>query len=211
MLYVEVNCQAQCSSGIGSNSETELTAAPVTTTSFFLNTDYPAPCSGTVERWRFCFYRPATHKNGDRYRLALAVYRPIGSGNSTQYEIVEASLRTITRRFPANSTSNFICLNLNLQATNRSFDIEVGDITGVCIFNPTDSTVTIEPMHIISEANGYSLLQNKIPVQCSFNSVSSVNISSSQLSRVESRLLHLSTGMFTKADDCINVVHGDFC
>ena len=195
MFYVEVNCQAQCSSGIGSNSETEFTAAPVTTTSFFLNTDYPAPCSGTVTRWRFCFYRPDTHEDGDRYRLALAVYRPIGSGNSTQYEIVESSLRTITRTFPANSTSNFICRNLNLQATNRSFDIEVGDIAGVCIFNPTDST--IEPMHIISEANGSSLLQNNIPVQCSFDSVSSVNISSSQLIRVESRLLHLSAGMFT--------------
>ena len=39
-----------------------------------------------------------------------------------------------------------------------------------------------------------------------------MNISSSQLSRVESRLLHLSAGMFTKADDCINdVVYGDFC
>ena len=208
-----MNCQAQCSSGIGSNNETELTAVPVrvTTPSFFLNTDYPASCSGTVTRWRFCFYRPDTHNDSDRYRLSLAVYRPIGSGNSTQYEIVESSLRTITRMFqPANSTSNFICQNLNLQAANRtSFDIEVGDIAGVCIFNPTDST--IEPMHIISEANGYSLLQNNIPVQCSFNSVSSVNISSSELTRVESRLLHLSAGMFTKADDCINVVHGDFC
>ena len=147
------------------------------------------------------------HDDGDRYRLALAVYRPKDSGNSTQYEIVEASLRTITRRLPAQSSS-FVCQNINLETENQ-FDIEVGDIVGVCIFNPTDGT--IEPMHIVSEADGYSLLQNNVPVQCSFNSVSSVNISSSQLSRVESRLLHLSAGMFTKADDCMNVVHGDFC
>ena len=79
---------------------------------------------------------------------------------------MEASLRTITRIFPIQPTNNFICHNtVNLEAADQ-FDIEVGDIVGVCIFNPTDST--IEPMHIVSEANGYSLLQNNIPVQCSF-------------------------------------------
>jgi hypothetical protein len=131
------------------------------------------------------------------------------SGNSTQYEIVGSSLRTITRIFPPQSSSSFSCLNVNLERDNRQFDIEAGDIVGVCIFNPTN--ITIKPMDVVSEANGYSLLQNNIPVQCSFNSVSSINISS-QLSRVESRLLHLSAGMFpAESDDCMNVVHGDFC
>jgi hypothetical protein len=130
------------------------------------------------------------------------------SGNSTQYEIVESSLRTITRRFPA-QPSNFVCRNINLEIDNQ-FDIEVGDIVGVCIFNPTENNR--EPMDIVSEANGYSLLHNNVPIQCSFNPISSVNISSSQLSRVESRLLHLSAGMFpAESDDCVNVVHGDFC
>jgi hypothetical protein len=132
----------------------------------------------------------------------------MGSGNSVQYELVESSLSTITRIFPAQSSS-FSCRDVNLE-TARQFDVEVGDIVGVCVNNPINNA--IEPMDIVSEASGYSLLQNNIPIQCSFNSISSVNISRSQLSRVESRLLHLSAGMFTaESDDCVNVVHGDFC
>ena len=206
MLCVEVNCQAQCSPGIGSNNETEFIASTVTTPSIYLNTDYPAPCSGTVTRWRLCFYRPDTHEDGDRYRLTLAVYRPMDSGNSTQYERVESSLRTVTRIFPTQS-SNFSCQNIHLDMAGQ-FDIEADDIVGVCVFNPTQNAR--EPMDIISEANGYSLLQNSVSLPCRYNTTPTV-ILSSQLSTVESRLLHLSAGMFTKADDCVNVVYGDFC
>ena len=195
MLRVEVNCQGQCSSGIGSNNETELTAATVTTPSIYLNTDYPAPCSGTVTRWRLCFYRPVTHEDGDRYRLTLAVYRPMhmDSDNSTQYERVESSLRTFTRIFPTQS-SDFSCQNVDLDMA-KQFDIEADDIVGVCVFNPIQDAR--EPMDIVSEASGYSLLQNSVSLPCRYNTTPSV-ILSSQLSRVESRLLHLSAGMLKK-------------
>jgi hypothetical protein len=208
VLGVEVNCQSQCSPGIGSNNETEFTAATVTTPSIFLNTDYPATCSGTLERWRLCFYLPDTHEDGDRYRLTLAVYRPMGSGNSTQYERVESSLLTITARIFPTQSSDFSCRDIDLD-TDEQFNIETGDIVGVCVFNPTQDAR--EPMDIVSEANGYSLMQNSVSLPCRYNTIPSV-ISSSQLSRVESRLLHLSAGTFPdESDDCMNVVRSDFC
>ena len=182
----EVNCQAQQCSPFGSNNETEFTAASVTAPSIYLNTDHPAPCSGTVERWKFCFYRPDTHEDGDRYRVRLAAYRSIESGNSTLYEIVGSSLRTITVNFPTQSSS-FSCQNITLNTAQR-FPIEADDIVAACVFNPTRNN--IEQMDIVSEANGYKLMQS-VGLRCSYNSIPST-IYSSQLMEVESRLLHLS-------------------
>ena len=199
LCVAEVNCQAQQCSPFGLNNDTEFTAASVTTPSIYLNTDYPAPCSGTVERWQFCFYRPATHGVNDSYRLTFAVYRRIDSGNSTLYEIVGPSLRTITRTFRTQS-SNFSCqvLTLNNMSNRQPFNIKTGDIIGACVYDPTDNNR--EPMDAISETDGYSLLQNNVRLTpCGFASMPST-ISSSQLSTVNSRLLHLSAivaGMFT--------------
>ena len=187
MLYAEVNCQC---TPVGSNNEIEFTAAAVRTPSIYLNTEYPAPCNGTVERWRLCFYRPATHDEGDRYRLTLAVYRRMG----TRYEIVGSSLRTITRNFLAQS-SNFSCRYINLNAADQ-FDIQAGDIVGACVYEPSQDAR--ERMDIVSEANGYTLMQNNVRLPCGYNSTPST-IPSNQLSTVDSRLLHLSAiiaGMF---------------
>ena len=186
VFYAKVNCQC---TPVGSNNEAEFTAAAVSTPSIYLNTAHPATCSGTVERWRLCFYRPATHEDGDRYRLTMAVYRI----NNTQYERVESSLRTITRDFPAQS-SNFSCQYIDLNTADQ-FNIETGDIVGACIFVPTQASR--ERMDIVSEANGYSLMHNM--VRCGYRSTPPM-ISSSQLSVVDSKLMHLSAiiaGTFT--------------
>ena len=206
---VEVNCQSQCSP-VGPNNEMEFTAAAVTPPSVYLNVDYPARCSGTVERWEFCFYRPATHKQNDSYRLTFAVYRGNGSGNNTRYEIVGSSLHTITRRFGVES-SNFSCQFLDRNVGNlRQFNIEAGDIIGACIFDPTNPS--IEPMDAISAASGYSLMQDtqSVGTPCGFRQMPST-IPRSRLLTVNSRLLHLSAivaGMFT---DCKINVHVATC
>ena len=182
MLYAEVN--GQCTP-IGSNNETKFTAAAVTTPTIYLNTDYPAPCSGTVSRWRYCFYRPVTHGAEDKYRLTLAVYRRM----VTQYKIVESSQCTFTVDFPTQS-NGFTCQYLDLSMSrNGQFDIEAGDIVGACIFNPSQGDR--ERMDIVSEANGYSLMRLPSNTFCGYNSIPRT-ISSSQLLIVNSRLLHLS-------------------
>ena len=181
MFYAEVNCQ--CTT-IGSNNETEFTAAAVGTPSIYLNTAQPASCNGTVERWRLCFYKPATHEMGDRYRLTLAVYHR----TSSQYEIVGSSLRTITVDFPMQS-NNFACQYIDLNTADQ-FNIETGDIVGACVFEPTRSSR--ERMDIVSEANGHSLMQiNDNSIRCGWLSIPRT-ISHSQLLTLGSRLLHLS-------------------
>ena len=196
----EVNCQAQQCSPFGSDNETEFTAAAVTTPSIFLNTNYSAPCSGTVERWKLCFYRPDTHEDGDRYRVTLAVYRSMGTG----YERVGSSRRTFTVDFPT-QLSSFSCQNIDLNNAQQ-FTIEADDIVGACVFNPSQNNR--ERMDIVSEANGYSLMQ--INTRCGYNSIPRT-ISSSQLSTVDSRLLHLSAIVTGIKLLMASVLHMDFC
>ena len=187
VFYAEVNCQC---TPVGSNNEMKSTAAAVRTPRIYLNTAYPATCSGTVERWRLCFYRPAAHEDGDKYRLTLAVYRR----NNTQYEIVESSLRTITSTFPLQS-SDFSCQYINLNTADQ-FNIETGDIIGACIFEPV--LPRIERMDIVSEANGHSLMQiNDNNIRCGWKSIP-LTISNSQLATAGSRLLHLSATITSK-------------
>ena len=183
MLHVEVNCQCR---PIGTNNDTEFTA--VRDHRFYLNTAHPAPCSGNIIRWRYCYYRPAT--NGERFRVTWAVYRRMGSGNDTHYIRVGSSLRTVGRRgdqIPSANEGNFWCREVNVRT---DFQTEVGDIVGACIYDPQDNNRVRKQLDIVGQANGYSLIQMNDVSDCSDNSMPS-NISSSQLSTIDSRILHL--------------------
>ena len=177
---MEVNCQC---GPIGASDEIPFTA--VRDHRLYLNTEYPAPCSGTVERWRHCYYRPTTINRGDRFRVTWAVYRRMRSGNDTSYVRVESSVRTATRRdnqIP--NSGSFWCRNQNV----NDFDIEAGDIIGACIYDPPQSNR--KQMDIVGDANGYSVMQMSVDDQCGDNLMPSM-ISSSQLLNVGSRILHL--------------------
>ena len=176
VLHAEVNCQCN---PIGTTNSTEFSA--VRNHSFYLNTAHPAPCSGTIDRWRYCYYRPAT--DGERFRVTWAVYRRMGSGIDTHYIRVDSSLRTVERR---DSEDDFWCLEENV----RNFQIEVGNVVGACIYDPQDNRRVIKQLDIVGQANGYSLMQMNDVSDCSDRSMPS-NISSSQLSSIDSRILHL--------------------
>ena len=170
---------------IGTNNETAFTA--VRRLRFYLNTAYPAPCSGTVTRWRHCYYRPDT--TGNRYWVTWAVYRRMGSGNATNYVMVDSSLRTVSRRnnqIP--NSGGFWCRNQNIA---NDFNIEAGDVVAACIYDPVDSNGLVrKQLDIIGQVRGYSLMQMSDVSSCGSSSMPSV-ISSSQLSTVDSNLLHL--------------------
>ena len=189
MLHLEVDSQCR---PIGTSNETAFTAAR--DLRFYLNTDYPAPCSGTITRWRYCYYRPNTN-DSNRFQVTWAVYRRMGSGNDTHYVAVPSSVRAVTRRdnqIPQSSNDNLWCLNRNV-TPNVTVAIVAGDVVGACIYDPGDSLsrgIVRRQLDIVGQANGHSLMQINNVRGCSFNSVPS-NISSSLLSKVNSRILHL--------------------
>ena len=104
----------------------------------------------------------------------------------SNYVIVESSRRAIQRRIP--ESGDFWCRNLNLNM--NAFDIEAGDLVGACIYDLPQTNR--KQMDIVGQANGYSLMQMSAgsQIECGDNSMPS-SISSSQLSTIDSRILHL--------------------
>ena len=75
-----------------------------------------------------------------------------------------------------------------------NFDIEAGDVLGACVFNPSGG-----PNHrllIVGEASGYSLMEMN-STGCSLDAMPS-NVSTSDLSNVNSRLLHVYANITSK-------------
>ena len=180
---MEVNCQ--CIAPIGTNSETAFTAER--NRRFYLNTAHPAPCNGTINSWRYCFYNPNRINNNRFYNTTFAVYRAVGTGDSARYQRV-SNVTTISRHGNIIPRSpNFSCYNVSV----NSFTIQTGDFVAACIYDPPGGS--IRHLDIVGRGNtGYSLMQTNISYanQCNENSLPS-SISSSQLSSRNSRILHL--------------------
>ena len=137
LLAVSDSCLSiNCSNRIGTNIENALTAAREL--SFYLNTARPALCSGTVTRWRYCYYTSNVNSNGStdvRYRTSFAVYRRMAGSaqpNDVEYRRVSEISSIVIQDYP---DTDFVCDEIEVD----QFEIEAGDIVGACIFDPIDS------------------------------------------------------------------------
>ena len=182
IFHVEVNCQ--CTAPVGTNNEIAFTAERKE--SFYLNTAHPAPCNGTINSWRYCFYNPSTSIYNNRiYSTSFAVYRAVGTGDSAHYLRVSNITTVSWHGSEINRSQNFNCYNVSVNA----FTIEAGDIVGACVYDPEDTQ--IRQLDIVGRvATGYSLMRTDNGFsQCEYSLPS--NISRNQLSNRKSRILHL--------------------
>ena len=192
---MEMNCQV-CTP-IGTNNQRRFTA--VRDSRFYLNTAHPAPCGGTINRWRYCYYRPSNTNDRD-YRATFAVYRIVGTGDSISYKRV-SNVFTVSRNRNQIRSRAFRCINFNV----NGFTIEAGDFVAACVYDPADTNQVRRQLDIVGGTTGYSLMQMSDVSQCGDNSLPS-NISNSQLSIVNSSILHLYatiTSMF--------IIHNVMC
>ena len=172
----------QCPGPVGTNRQTVFTVDR--THMFYLNTAAPAPCSGTVTRFRYCYYRPPSNDIGNNHRATLAVYRRENFENGSFYYERVSNMDTIYRsRSNVNNNGNFECRNRN----NPDFEIEAGDVIGVCIFDPDGNNR--RQLDLVGQTSGYSLMGMSAD-GCSRTTIPS-NISSSQLSVISQRILHV--------------------
>ena len=178
---MEVNCQCTSTAPIilGTNDETPYTADR--SMRLYLNTAAPAPCNGTINGWRYCFYNPDNVNDNQDYKTTFAVYRAVGMGYQRVSNVIVVSRSG--RNIGALSQS-FNCFNINV----GDFTIEAGDIVGGCVYDPTRGDRQLD---IVGQnAAGYSLMQMNDVSECTRNSLP-LSISSSQLSILDSTILHV--------------------
>ena len=176
----------QCPEQFGTNRQTPFTVDR--THMFYLNTAAPAPCSGNVTRFRYCYYRPLSDEiiDGHNYQARLAVYRPVNLANGSFRYVRVSNLTTIFRNSATiNSSGAFRCRNRNNIGFN--FEIQVGDIFGVCIFYSAENF--IHQLDLVGQTSGYSLMGMSAD-GCSRTTIPS-SISSNQLSVISQRILHV--------------------
>ena len=183
MFHLEVNGQ-QCPGPIGTNDGVKFNRG--TQSSFYLNTAASAPCSGTVSKWRYCYYKNINVNDNQRFFASFAVYRQRTLNNSqdSQYEKISEMINITLTGIELNAEENFACKNLN----PPDFNIEAGDVVGACVFNPDGGPRRLNIARW-TLSGGYSMLQMSAS-GCRLDSIPS-HISSNDLMDVNSRILHL--------------------
>ena len=191
-VHVEVNCQCDSTAPnnfIGTNNERGFTAER--DQRFYLNAANPAPCNGTVNRWRYCIYNPGDIRNWRYYKTTFAVYRAVG----TDYQRVSNVTTVSWHGRDINRSQSFNCYNVSV----NSFPVQAGDFVAACIYDPSDWSS--RQLDLIGRNVTGSLKRTDEGfTSCSENSLPSV-VLDNQLETRSSRILHLYatiTGRYNK-------------
>ena len=105
---------------------------------FYLGIARRASCSGIINYFSYCYYRPAA--DAQSYVFTFAIYREDSSVNGT-YDIVSSVF--IARRTSSDVTTdlgsgNFACVNLTV---NDPVPVNAGDVLGACIADPRQGNI----------------------------------------------------------------------
>ena len=144
---------------------------------FYLNTQDPAPCDGTVDKFQYCHYQHSTFRFS--YAFTFAVYRETSPG------LYSAVSEAFTAEREPNLFSDFACLRFSV---NNQIQIQADDMIGACIYNPPG--LTRETFVVGEDAGADRYLMTTSTSQCGDATVPS-HVMTSSLSRVNSHVLHI--------------------
>ena len=119
---------------------------------FYLNTQNPAPCDGTITSFQFCNYRSTQF--ADFYESTFAIYRLRASEPDSYDAIVPAlSARRAFGTGLGGILGSFGCTNLTLE---DPVTVQAGDVIGACVFDPPgNDTLQNDIVGVIDDSNRY--------------------------------------------------------
>ena len=190
--------QEQCPSSIGNTDE--VAAKQSRDQFFYLDTDNPAKCAGSVTSWRVCYYHSSSDFNNmGAYWATYAVYRNQSDNTYMRVSEMFRAIRTAASvSDPQAGTDGEI--NDGFNCYNDTIDvpliIQAGDILGACVFTPLNDIphgVIRLPLYVVSATSqeGQRLQQTVNTNRCSIDGIPS-KISHSNLScSPHPRILHI--------------------
>ncbi len=160
---------------------------------FYLNTQDPAQCDGTITQFQYCYYRGTQFAAS--YDFTFAVFR-----RSSPSYIKASDAVTISRTY-ANSnlglTGTFACRTFSV----NDIPVQAGDVIGVCIYDPPDNAESVRifgtdytnrlQVDMVGQTTGsdHFLMSTSNSGCGDFSVPNSVAVSS--LNRVDERVLHI--------------------
>ena len=94
----------------------------------YFNTNAPAPCSGILTMWHYCYYTEPPEDAFANGRITFGIARPHQSGNEN---ILEDSFTDATIEIDPSSVSPLVCGNHTPSTSN--FQVEAGDVLLACV------------------------------------------------------------------------------
>ncbi len=172
---------------VGTDSSTEFEANREH--SFYLNTQDPAQCDGTITEFNFCYYRSNPIQIAASYDFTFSVYRRSSS------EYISVSEAFTTGRTVANFGTGCRTFSVN------DIPVQAGDVIGVCIYDPPDNAESVDifgndytnrlPIDMVSQDAGEDrFLMSTGNSGCGDMSVPSP-VAVSSLNRADDRVLHI--------------------
>ncbi len=171
--------QAQTCGDIGTNAQ-EFTESREQ--KFFLNTQDPAPCDGTIDQFEYCYY--LTDQFSIVHLFTFAVYRETSPGSNT-YSPISDPFITGTSLLD-HGQNNFTCKTFQ---ADQSIQVQAGDMIGACIYDPTDRFIRTQLDVVGREAGSDRFLMSATDNSGCNNSA--VPNSVSGLTRADSFVLHV--------------------
>ena len=188
-----------CGSVGNSNEERLDQAATSSSHTFYLNTANPAPCSGTVSKWRVCYYGPPDETILTSYWATYAVYRRDSASDtynrvSDTFSAVQAS-GSFLLVFGDGidglvQVNNFTCYNDSIDA---SLTVQAGDVIGACVFDPEDvnTLVTRLQLNVVGRSgSANSQLMQMDVTGCTVDALPP-SVSTASLTLTNSTALHI--------------------
>ena len=178
---------------IGASSEEELTASR--NHGLYLNTQDPAPCNGTVDRFRYCFYN--TLQSASLYQFTFAVFRE----TSNSYRAVSKAFTT-GRTLSDRGSQTFSCITYEV----KPIEIQAGDIVGACIFDPPDENGrNVIQLDVVGDSDDEdNFLMSTGNSGCDNSAIPST-VSKNSLNMRESIVLHIHADI---SKLLMNTIHG---
>ena len=148
---------------------------------FYLNTQNPAPCNGTITSFQFCNYRGT--QLGSSYEATFAIYR-LRASQTDSYDVIIPALTAGRRPFTGlGDNGDFGCTTLTPVVP---VTVQAGDVIGACVFDPPDNILQNDIVGEIDDSDRY--LMTTGTNGCGDAAVpSTVN----SLNRRDSRVLHI--------------------
>ncbi len=167
---------------VGTDSSTEFEANREH--SFYLNTQDPAQCDGTITEFNFCYYRST--QLAASYDFTFAVFRRSSS------EYINVSEAFTTGRTVANSnfgTGTLACRTFSV----NDIPVQAGDVIGVCIYDPPDNvglTTRLSIDMVSQNAGSEHFIMSTGNSGCGDMSIPNP-VAVSSLNRADERVLHI--------------------
>ena len=167
---------------------------------FYLGFARPASCSGIINYFSYCYYRPEVAAQA--YVFTFAIYRESSSVNGV-YDNVSSVF--IAERTSSDVTTdlvsgNFACVNLTV---NDPVPVNVGDVLGACISDPPGNVRQLDIVGKRQDGVGNLRMWRAGASDCTADSVPSSVIPQPEMTQRNLLHLYANIGIFTHV--CIEV------